>query len=162
MNNHLMRFAILPIAAALCACAVPPPGAPGYDEAAARDEIWAKEQAVYEARGRGDVSVYINSSSERYLGWPPGWETPSGLDTLRAGASLMEGMDQEELTMAFENITFSGNTAIIYYSTHRTRLPSGEEVDQRFDICHIWAREEAEWKLLGALGRTKLIPPEVG
>ncbi len=92
------------------------------------------------------------------MGWPPSWRTPSGLDLLRSAAAQMIGMDQEELTMEFEAITFSGTAAVIYYSTHRTRMPDGEAVDQRFDIVHVWSREEGAWKLLGAMGRTKLLP----
>ena len=74
-----------------------------------------------------------------------------------AGAAQVSGIDQEDLTMEFEAITFSGTTAVIYYGTHRTRMPDGEAVDQRFDIVHVWVREEGAWKLLGAMGRTK--PP---
>ena len=60
--------------------------------------------------------------------------------------------------MTQEDFTLSGNTGIIYYSTHRTRLPGGEAVDQSFDIVHVWVREAGRWKLLGALGRDKLKP----
>ena len=131
---------------------------PGYDPAEATGEIWAKEQAIYAARGDGDLQVYVDSASDRYMGWPPGWPKPSGLDQLRAGVEQMREFDQEELTMEFGDITFSGNTAVIYYATHRTRMPGGEPVDQRFDICHIWAFEAGEWRLVGAMGRSK-VPP---
>ena len=67
--------------------------------------------------------------------------------------------------MEFGDIAFSGNTAVIYYSTHRTRMPGGEPVDQHFEITHIWAFESGEWRLLGAMGadqgaggRDKLTP----
>ena len=131
---------------------------PGYDEAQARDEIWAKEQAIYAARGEGDLQFYVDNASEHYMGWPPGWPKPSGIDQLRAGVELMRGLDQEELAMEFGDITFSGNTAVIYYSTHRTRMPTGEEVDQRFHIAHVWALEGSGWKLVGALGRMAATP----
>ena len=98
---------------------------------------------------------YVDNASEHYMGWPPGWPKPSGLDQLRAGVELMRGLDQEELAMEFGDITFSGSAAVIYYSTHRTRMPTGEAVDQRFDIAHVWAREGDEWRLLGALGRNR-------
>ena len=133
---------------------------PGYDEAQAREEIWRKEQAIYAARGRGDLQFYVDNASEHYMGWPPGWPGPSGIGQLRSGAAQMRGMDQEELTMEFGDITFSGNAAVIYYSTHRTRMPGGEPADQRFDITHIWAWEDGEWNLLGAMGRTKIPPSE--
>ena len=158
MDPAFTRFAVLPIVMAICACAGQPQGAGAYDQSAAKDEIWAKEQAIYAARGRGDLQVYIDNASEHYMGWPPGWPTPSGIGQLRAGAAQMSSMDQEELAMEFEDITFSGTAAVIYYSTHRTRMPGGEAVDQRFDIVHVWVREEGAWKLLGALGRNKPAP----
>ncbi|MEM7704412.1 MAG: nuclear transport factor 2 family protein [Pseudomonadota bacterium] len=129
-----------------------------YDLDAAREEIWGKEQAIYAARGDGDLQTYINNTSEHYMGWPPGWDQPSGLEKLREGAKGFIQYKEEELTMTFGDITFSGDTAVIYYSTHRTRMPTGEAVDQRFEIIHVWTREEGEWRLVGALGRTK--PPE--
>ena len=131
---------------------------PGYDREQATEEIWAKEQAIYAARGEGDLQFYVDNASEHYMGWPPGWPKPSGIDQLRAGVEQMRGVDQEELAMEFGDITFSGNTAVIYYSTHRTRMPTGEEVDQRFHIAHVWAREAAGWKLVGALGRMATPP----
>ena len=152
---HMLKpgtpLALLVLALALGACAG---DSPGYDPEQATDEIWAKEQAIYAARGEGDLQYYVDNASEHYMGWPPGWPRPSGIDQLRAGVELMRGMDQEELAMEFGGITFSGNTAVIYYSTHRTRMPTGEEVDQRFHIVHVWAREASGWKLVGALGRT--------
>lgn len=147
----------LAVAAAGCAGSNPDPG--GYDEAVAREEIWAKEQAIYAARGNGDLQFYVDNASEHYMGWPPGWPTPSGIGQLHAGVEQMRGLNQEELAMEFGDITFSGNAAIIYYSTHRTRMPTGEEVDQRFDIVHVWTLEQGEWKLLGAMGRTRLSAP---
>lgn len=147
-------LAILVLALALGACAGDsPPGDAAAARAAAKDAIWAKEQAIYAARGEGDLQYYVDNASEHYMGWPPGWPKPSGIDQLRAGVELMRGLDREELAMEFGGITFSGNAAVIYYSTHRTRMPTGEEVDQRFHIAHVWAREAGEWKLLGALGR---------
>jgi len=128
---------------------------PGYDREQAKAEIWEKEQAIYAARGQGDLQYYVDNASEHYLGWPPGWQKPSGIDQLRAGVEQMRGIDQEELTLEFGDIAFSGNTAVIYYRTHRTRMPGGEPVDQHFEITHIWAFESGEWRLLGAMGRTR-------
>lgn len=148
-----MRGTLPALAGALLAggCAV----TADYDQARARETIWSKELAIYEARARGDLGVYLANASPRYLGWPPGWDQPSRLDKLRAGAVQMQGSNQEELTMEFADITFSGDAAVVYYDTHRTRLPTGEPVDQRFQIVHVWALENGEWKLLGAMGRTR-------
>ncbi len=124
---------------------------------AARDEIWAKEQAIYAGRGRGDLSIYVNSTSPHYKGWPPGAKVPTDLSGLKGMASAMTGLDKERLEMELADFALSGDTAVIYYHTHRTVLPNGEPTDQRYAICHVWTREDGEWKLIGALGRLK--PP---
>ncbi|MFK7954600.1 MAG: nuclear transport factor 2 family protein [Lysobacterales bacterium] len=142
----------LVFALSLQGCAVT--AAEKYDPEQAQQEIWSKEQAIYKARGDGDLQTYINHSSDRYMGWPPGWDKPSNLDKLREGAKGFVQYKQEELTMQFGGITFSGDTAIIYYSTHRTRKPTGEVVDERFEVIHVWSLEAGEWKLLGSMGRS--------
>ena len=147
------RAATLVLAVLAGACAGQPPGSEDYDRAAARDEIWSKEQAIFSGRSRGDLGVYVGFTAGDYMGWPPGSPDPLGVEQLREGAEQMRGKDQEEIAMEFGDITFSGNTAVIYYSTHKTRLPDGEPVDQTADIAHVWVRETGEWKLLGALGR---------
>ncbi len=121
-----------------------------------RAEIWQKELMIYTARGRGDLDTYIANASAQYRGWPPSWAKPSGLDALRSDAAKMKSMNQELLEMTQEDFALSGDTAVIYYSTHRTRLPTGEAVDQRFDIAHIWVRENGQWRLLGAMARGKI------
>ncbi len=126
---------------------------PDYE--AARDTIWAKEIAIYEGRGNGDFGPYLNSTSEAYKGWPPGAKVPADLSGLRNMAGAVTGRDKEELTMELADFTMSGDTAVIYYHTHRTVLPTGEAVDQRYAICHVWVREDGEWRLIGALGRLK-------
>lgn len=123
---------------------------------AARDAIWAKEKAIYAARGDGNLQVYADSISDAYVGWPPGLEEPGDSSYLRnaaANMATMENVDNEELTMKLTGFTRSGDTAVIYYSTHRTVLPTGEPVDQRFHIIHVWTLEEGDWRLVGALGR---------
>lgn len=123
--------------------------------AAARDEIWAKEQAIYKARGNGDLNYYRANASIGYKGWPPYSELPGGLTYLKNMADDMLGQDKEELTMELADFALSGDTAVIYYSTHRTRMPNGDAADQRYAICHVWTREAEGWKLIGAMGREK-------
>lgn len=142
----------------LGACAAGPAGSADYDRDQAKQEIWAKELAIYQARGRGDLQVYVDSTSDSYRGWPPGWPEPSGTQRLRAAIPTMRSANQEQLTMEFADIAFSGNAAVIYYNTHRTRKPRGEPVDERFEIIHVWSRENGEWKLMGAMGRNKPEP----
>ena len=123
--------------------------------AAARDAIWAKEKAIYAARGEGDLSVYVASTSPHYKGWPPNTKVPADLSRLKSMASGMVGLNKEQLEMELADFTLSGDTAVIYYHTHRTVMPDGTPTDQRFAICHVWTREEGEWRLIGALGRLK-------
>jgi ketosteroid isomerase-like protein len=60
----------------------------------------------------------------------------------------------EKLEMYFDDLAMHGDTAVIYYNTHRTVLPNGENVDQRYHITHVWTRDtDGDWKLLGAMGR---------
>lgn len=153
MDKRNFGFAVLLLSALLGTSTVR--AAQDYDPAEAQAEIWAKEQAIYKARGNGDLQVYVDSASENYRGWPPGWPKPSGLDRLRAAIPQMRSANHEELTMDFEEIAFSGDTAVIYYSTHRTRKPTGEPADDRFEIIHVWTREQGDWKLIGAMGRDK-------
>ena len=160
ISTACARFAALAIVVALGACAggSQPGGSATDAKEAAREAIWAKEQAVYAARRRADPQFYIDNASEQYVGWSPNWDAPEGLDLLRAGVSRVQGQVHEELSLEFEDIAVSGDAAVIYYSTHRTRLPTGEDVNQRFQIAHSWVREEGEWKLLGALGRAASLP----
>jgi len=122
---------------------------------AAKNTIWEKELAIYKGRGEGDLSIYLNNTSERYVGWPPGAKVPADLTGLRKMAQSVSGQNQERLTMELADFTLSGNTAVIYYHTHRTVLPNGEPTDQRYAICHVWVREQGEWRLIGAHGRLK-------
>ena len=104
----------------------------------AKATIWAKELAIYDGRSRGDLGPYLNSASDQYVGWPPGAKLPADLSRLRQMADSVRGQNQEQLTMELADFTLSGDTAVIYFHTHRTRLPSGEQVNQRFAICHVW------------------------
>lgn len=154
MTNHRFIWRAL-IAAALI---VPLAQAEELDPEtiAARDAIWAKEKAIYAARGDGNLQVYADSISDAYVGWPPGLDEPGDSDYLRQAAAnmaAMENVDNEKLTMELTGFTRSGDTAVIYYRTHRTALPTGEPVDQRFHIIHVWTLEEGDWRLIGALGR---------
>ncbi|WP_394728747.1 hypothetical protein [Altererythrobacter sp. GH1-8] len=129
-------------------------------------EIWAKEEAIFEGRGRGDLTNYLSVTSDSYLGWPPVMEKPLGLDAFRASASDSSALNGERVTLKREGFTLNGNTAAAYFTTHRTRLgdgfaPEGErEVDQYYENIHVWTLENGEWKLIGGMAR--LLPPAEG
>ena len=121
---------------------------------AARDAIWIKELAIYKARAETGLDYYIANSSPNYIGWPPGIPAPSPLSQLKENQTRITAPNSEKLTLYFDDFAMHGNTGVIYYNTHRTMLPSGTVVDQRFHITHIWVKDNyGDWKLLGAMGR---------
>jgi ketosteroid isomerase-like protein len=148
----LKGLALLLLAGLAGGCAPEPPAQSDED---AQAEIWAIEQAIYAGRADGDLSKYLASASPHYMGWPPGAKVPADLSRLREMADSVAGQNQEELELEFAEFTRSGDTAIVFYHTHRTRLPTGEPVNQRFAIIHVYAREQGSWRLVGALGRLK-------
>jgi len=88
-------------------------------------------------------------------GWPPGIPKPTNLDTLRKSSAGFNRKNSEKLELTFTDFTLRDSTAVIYYQTHRTMLPNGTPVDERFDTIHVWVREGADWKLIGAMARPR-------
>lgn len=123
--------------------------------AAARDAIWEKEKKIYFGRAQGGLTYYLENTSARYVGWPPGTPKPSNLAALRKNAEKMGGNNKEKLEMSLTDFTLQDGTAVIYYETHRTVHPDGTPVDQRFEVIHVWVREAADWKLIGAMARLR-------
>ena len=129
-----------------------PAGAPMSAEAA-RDAIWAKELAVYEGRGRGDISIYVSNTAEGYSAWPPFSPVPYGRETLQANGGGTNGGTEEKLAMELVSFTLNGESAIIYYKTHMTRAADGTPVDYRYEVTHTWVLEDGNWKVLGGMAR---------
>lgn len=129
-------------------------------------EIWAKEFAIFEGRGRGDLSNYLDVASEDYLGWPPVLKDPTSLEALRASADGAAALKGEVITVKKNGFTMNGNTAAAYFTTHRTRLgdgfaPEGErDVDEYFENIHVWSLEDGEWRLIAGMARR--LPPAEG
>ena len=119
----------------------------------AKDEIWALEQAIYAGRASGDMSAYIDHTSPDYLSWPPTSTKPMGPADLKAGAATMRRDSQEKLVMEFMGFSQHGDTAIIYYKTHRTRRVDGTPSDDHFETTHTWLREGGKWQVFGGLAR---------
>ena len=119
----------------------------------AREAIWAKEMAIYQGRSRGMIDFYLANASPRFLAWTAGTTAPFGLDTLRAGQATMRGRDNELIATTFKGFSLSGDTAIIYYQNHRTRLPDGGVVDQTYDNIHVWQKTDGDWKVLASMSR---------
>ena len=123
------------------------------DKAAAQAEIWEKEQAIYAARGRGDIGAYLSNTATDYLAWSPLRAQPEGNDGLRKTGEMLEGKDQERLKMTLAGFAMNGDTAVIYYNTHRTSRSDGTPADDRFEVTHTWVREDGVWKVFGGMAR---------
>jgi ketosteroid isomerase-like protein len=144
------------LAAALVttACHAQAPTVPTPEaKAAAQAEIWEKEQAIYAARGRGDIGVYLANTATDYLAWSPLRAQPEGNAGLNQTGKELEGKNQEELTMRLAGFAMNGDMAVIYYNTHRTRLSDGTLADDRFEVTHSWVREDGVWKVFGGMAR---------
>jgi Domain of unknown function (DUF4440) len=119
----------------------------------AKQAIWAKEMAIYEGRSRGMIDFYLANASPNFLAWTAGTSAPFRIDALRAGQAAMRGRAQEIIKTSFRDFSLSGDTAIIYYQNHRTRLPDGTAVDQIYDNIHVWQKTDGEWKVLASMSR---------
>jgi hypothetical protein len=130
------------------------PAIPGAaQKAAIQEEIWTKEQAIYAARGRGDIGVYLANAATDYLAWPPLRAQPEGNEGLNKTGRELKGKNQERLAMHLTGFAVNGDTAVIYYDTHRTRRSDGTPADERFEVTHTWVREEGTWKVFGGMAR---------
>lgn len=132
--------------------------------AAAEARIWAMELAIFEGRGQGDISNYLNVASDHYLGWPPVLPTPTTLATLRASADKAVALNGEVCNLTRKGFTMNGNVAIMYFLNHRTRLGEGmasadeRDVSQYYENVHIWNLEDGQWRLIGGFARTVEAP----
>ncbi len=120
---------------------------------AAKRIIWAKEMAIYQGRSKGMVDFYVDNASPNFLAWTAGTPAPFRIDKLRAGKQAMRGRDKEIIVTTFKDFSLSGDTAIIYYQNHRTRMPNGTAVDQTYDNIHVWQKTAGEWKVLASMSR---------
>lgn len=152
----MLPLTLATVAAALVATAVTAaPVAETSQQAMAQAEIWAKEKAIYVARGAGNLKPYIDNVASNYLAWPPFSPVPTGVGALQRAAPKMAVDNKELLEMEFVSFALNGDAAIIYYKTHRTRLPDGTAADERFEVTHSWVREGGQWKVYGGMARAQ-------
>lgn len=122
---------------------------------AVKQAIWTKELAIYEGRGRGDLSLYLANTADNYIAWPPFNEVPKGNDGLRATGASLAGKTKERLEMTFLDLALNGDTAVVYYKTHRTMRADGTPADERFEVTHTWIMQDGTWKVLGGMARAR-------
>ncbi|MBT0668218.1 nuclear transport factor 2 family protein [Novosphingobium profundi] len=123
---------------------------------AAKTTIWTMEQAIYAGRGKGDISAYADNTAQGYLAWPPILAKPMRVDGFKRAKAPPE-MAHEKLEMELLDFTLYGDTAIIYYRTHRTMLADGTPADDRFDVTHTWVQEGGKWRVLGGMARSQVM-----
>ena len=123
----------------------------------AEDEatIWKLEQGIYAQRGEGKMSLYLSVADPNYAGWPPQVAAPMALAQLKGQESRAADNTGERIELQKQLIQFdsSGNTALAYYSSHRTRRGGGIAVDERWETIHVWVRSADGWKLMGGMAR---------
>ncbi len=124
---------------------------------AARTTIWTLEQAIYAGRAKGDVSAYADNTAQGYLAWPPILAAPMRVDGFKRPKTAPTA-SHEKLSMELVDFTIHGDTAIIYYRTHRTMRADGTPADDRFDVTHTWVREGGTWRVLGGMARNQVMP----
>ncbi|MEM9533746.1 MAG: hypothetical protein AAGA23_22695 [Pseudomonadota bacterium] len=151
----------------LAGCAISPENPDAVQTAdAARAEIWEKELAIFTGRGQGDISNYLNVASGEYLGWPPVLPSPTSLDSLRASADQAIALRGEVSNLTQKGFTLSGDTALMYFLNHRTRLGEGmadeaqRDVSEYYENVHVWVRRDGQWQLVGGFARKLDAPRE--
>lgn len=151
----MFRTTLSAVAVTLAVLSVAPAASAQQTKAQAQAEIWSKEQAIYKARGQGNLKPYIDNVATDYLAWPPFAAAPTGVGALNKSQSKMAVENKELLKMEFVSFAMNGDAAIIYYSTYRTRLPNGAPADERFEVTHSWVRQDGQWKVYGGMARAK-------
>jgi ketosteroid isomerase-like protein len=119
----------------------------------AKNAIWAKEQAIAQGSASVGLKLYLDNASPNYVGWPPDPPKPMALPVLKQASDRMAGPDKQELTQNFVDFTMHGDTGVIYFINHRTSMPDGRPVNQKWEIIHVWVRDNGDWKIVGAMAR---------
>lgn len=122
------------------------------ETADAQAAIWAKEQSIYVGRSAGGLNNYVSATAPNYMAWPPFFRAPIGLKGLKEEQPRVAGA-KERLTSEIKGFTLLGDTAIIYYTNHRTAMGDGTPVDQYYENIHVWVRKDGDWKVLGGMSR---------
>lgn len=118
-----------------------------------RSQIWQLEQSIYAGRSNGDSSNYLRNASPDYVSWPPTAERPLNLAKLKATNAGVPLSSRERVTLEFIDIAIHRDTAVIYYTIHRTQHFDGSPANEIFEISHTWVRDGGKWHVLGGMAR---------
>ncbi|MEM8984999.1 MAG: hypothetical protein AAGC71_18460 [Pseudomonadota bacterium] len=172
LRSSSLRGTVLAIAllTGVSACApdatAPEERATSPSVAAVEALIWEKELAIFAGRGNGTIEPYLNSASDAYLGWPPVLPAPTNLDALKASADAAVALQGEVSNLSRKGFSLTGDTALMYFLNHRTRLGDGmadegeRAVDEYYENIHVWQRQNNDWQLIGGFARRMAGPRE--
>lgn len=149
--KFIVKTALVSLSLVLSACAHKVTTTVDYEADKAR--VWELEQTIYESRAVGDIQFYLDNSNPNYLGWPFGLDKPTNLDSLREWVSKNPFQPGEEIKVTLDGFAVEGDTAIAYFSTHRTRKPGGEVAQEKYQNIHVWTRLDDKWTLMGSFSR---------
>jgi len=129
------------------------PPARGADATNAESQIWALEQAYWEANRDAKHSEIIGAWHEQFLGWPEG--EPSPIDK-ESGTRYVRRNYAEPASYAFEiqraGIRVLGDVAVNHYAVRLT----GKDGKQRsLRITHTLLRDNDGWKILGGMSASQ-------
>lgn len=124
-----------------------------YPDGSPEQQVWSLEKEIYRERAKGNRAHYPSLISEYYLGWPASVTDPIAYADLMDFRERGEFPPGEVIKVWSNGISIDGDTAISYFSTHRTRKAGGEPVDQRYENIHVWVLRAGEWRLLGSKSR---------
>jgi hypothetical protein len=151
-----MRLATLLLSALSILAAVAAPvraATPATPAEAALEEIWAMEAKIYAGRASGTMQPYVDAVSKNMLSFPFGTANPVDYAGFVESAKRFKG-DKERNRIYLKGFYLTGgNTAVIFYRSHRTVRPEGTVVDEYWDTTHIYAREEGRWRLMSSINR---------
>jgi len=116
--------------------------------------IWAKELAIFAGRAQGNIQPYVDLAHPGFLAWAALTDAPVNREQfIRRYASADSLPLGEKVTLKRNAISLEPSLAIVYFTTHRTRRPGGEVVDEHFENIHVWSLYEDEWKVIASMSR---------
>lgn len=112
------------------------------------ESIWAKELKIFENRAAGSMEFYLSIVAENFMAWPA-WagapvEFADMVKKFRESETFEKG---EKIIATMKGIAIDGDTAQVFFQTHRTQLPGGEQANERFNNIHVWVRRAGDWRL---------------
>ena len=148
----MTRLTMAAVAAITLTAGAPAMAQTAEEIEAAKNEIWAMELSIYTGREQGNMDNYRNNVAEGYMAWPPVTAVPMRATNL--GRPGDRTNNRELIALTFQDFSMNGDTAVIYYKSHRTRRADGTPADDRFDVTHTWVKRDGRWGVFAGMART--------